>query len=120
MHLYLAKSKGFSYKVKKQLSITDDEYAKVFNEVSSRNLKLTEIHSDKKIQRILGGEKQAKEFEKAVNSANKELESTPDEFKEVVIMDPELGFIGTKTEAQNIGYDLRKFAQENNILIVEF
>lgn len=120
MKLYLAKENSFANKVKKQCPVTDDEYAKVFNEVSSRNLKLTEIHSDKSIQKILGGEKQAKEFEEAVKNVNKELESTPEGFKEVVIMDPELGFIGTKNGAQAIGYDLRKFAQDNNVLIVEF
>lgn len=120
MKLYLAKESSFVQKVKEQYLITDEQYAKVFNEVSSRNLKLTEIHSDKRIQRILGGEKQAKEFEAAVKNVNKELESTAEGFKEVVIMDPELGFIGTKNGAQAIGYDLRKFAQDNKVLIVEF
>lgn len=120
MKLYLFKENTFPLKVKKQYSITDDDYAKVFNEVSSRNLKLSEIHSDKSIQKILGGKKEAIEFEEAVKSVNKELESTEEGFKEVVIMNPELGFIGTKNGAQAIGYDLRKFAQEHNIPIVEF
>lgn len=120
MHLYAYKYHDFVNKVNKLYPIEKEQYAKIFNEVSTKNLKLSEIHSNPNIQKILGGERQAKEFEAAISKVNKELESTMESYREVVIMDPELGFIGTKRGVQNMSYELRSFAQENNIPIVEF
>lgn len=111
---------SFAFKVQNQYPITNEQYAQVFKEVSSNNMKLTDIHSNKNIQKILGGEAQAKEFETAVKNVNKELESTPEGYKEVVIMDSEIGFIGTKRRAAEMSYNLRKFCEDNKILIVEF
>lgn len=117
---YYAYDKNFPDFVRKQLSfeVSDKQYGKVFNEV--QDIGINEIHSNKSIQKILGGEAQALEFEKAVINVNKGLESTAKDYNEVVICDPEVGFVGTKRGFENIDYELRKFCEENNILIVEF
>ncbi len=119
-NLYYMKDKRFTNKVKQQLSfsISDEQYARVFNEASG--IKMNEIHSNRAIQEILGGEKQAAEFEKAVANVNKELESTMERYGEVVVCDPELGFIGTKNGVESLSYELRRFCEEKNIPIVEF
>ncbi len=117
---YYKKDVHFPTKVRQQLSfnVTDEQYAKVFKEASVS--RMNEIHSNKVIQEVLGGEKRALEFEKAVANVNKELESTAEHYGEVVICDPEAGFIGTKTGAESISYELRKFCEEQKLPIVEF
>ena len=117
---YSFNDSNFASKVQNQCNISCEQYAGTFKEISGNNIKISNISNNQNIQRILGGEVKAKEFETAVTNVNKELESTMENYGEVVIMDPELGFIGTKRGAKQISYELRKFCQDNNILIVDF
>ncbi len=110
----------FSKRIQELCPVSDKDYAAIYREISCNNIKADEIHLNKNIQKILGGETKALEFENAVKKANKELESTADRYGEIVIMDPELGFIGTKRGVNQMSYELRKFCADNNILIVDF
>ena len=116
----LAKKDGcFVAKVKAQCPVSDEQYVRAFKEISGRDIKLTDVHADKEIQCIMGGEAEAAALENALKNVNKELESTATEYGEAVIFEPEAAFIGTKRGIGEMSTELKKFCSENNILIVE-
>ena len=98
--------------------MSKETYASLYRELSSGEL--NEIHSNPITKKLLG--ENAKSFEQAVNETNEKLVSGPTiggRYNELVIVDPEIGGMGSKTLATEIQYDLRKFAQDNKLLIVE-
>ena len=97
-------------------NITDEQYAQLFREIPRDNPYC--IHSTPKVIEILGGEKEAMAFEKAVIAQNG-VYTRGVTFSEAVAIDLEWGALGTKRSNLNeLPYDLRKFAQENNLVIV--
>jgi len=84
-------------------------------------MKLSDIHLNKQIQKILGGEKEAKAFEDTVSKINETFvsceKSKGDGFvPEIVTHDLEMAGIGTNRTASEVDYQLRK----RYSLIVEF
>ena len=98
-------------------AITDKEYALVFREV--QGLELSQIATNKNIQKILGSEEKAQDFVKALKETNTHFASTADIFDEAVAMDMRAGAIGIKGKANELSFSLRKFLEESNIAIVE-
>ncbi len=92
--------------------ITDEQYVRCYRELQGLNP--TEIHSNRTIQNVLGSEQNAKHFEEAIKYANNRY------YKEqLVIADPEAGFLATKVPYEKMAPDMQKFAQRHNLLIVE-
>jgi len=101
--------------------ISEKEYAKLYRIASNPNMKLTDIHSNKQIQAILGGEKEAKAFEDSISKINEtfvscEKTSGKGFVPEIVVQDLEVAAIGTNRKATEIDYQIRK----RYPLIVEF
>lgn len=129
---WLMKSENFSKGVKKQYSelsskpISDKDYALIFREIQTlENPNL--IHSNKTVQRILGGETEAKMFEKAIIDNNEIFVATSKNapkgewrFSELVASDLEVGFIGTNRKPEEVSFAVRKLAEENHWPIVYF
>ena len=102
-------------------TITESEYAKLYRIASSPNMKLGDIHSNRQIQQILGGEKEAKAFEESVSKVNETFVSSPKTdgkgfVPEIVTHDLEMAGIGTNRTASEVEYQVRK----RYPLIVEF
>lgn len=101
-----------------QKSITDEQYAQLFREIPRDDL--SKIHSNPRVIEILGGEKEAMAFEKAVATQNNAYISK-ETFSEAVAGELEWGALGTKREnLSEIPFELRKFAQENHLPFVKF
>ncbi len=99
-------------------TLSDEQYAELFREIPRDNIE--NIHKNQKIIKILGGEKEAIAFENAVIAQNNAYISK-EVFSEAVVGDLEWGAIGTKRlNLSEIPFELRKFAQENNIPFVMF
>jgi len=102
-------------------TISESEYAKLYRIASNPNMKLSDIHSNKQIQAILGGEKEARAFEESISKINETFVSSEktvgDGFvPEIVAHDLEMAGIGTNRTASEVDYLLRK----RYPLIVEF
>ncbi len=97
--------------------ISDNEYALISREAQSTELSL--IHSNPKIQKILGSEEKALDFENALKETENYFTSTATNYSEAVATDLRAGAVGVKGKAENLGYDFRKFLADNNITIVE-
>ena len=102
-------------------TISEIEYAKLYQIASNPKMKLTDIHSNKQICQILGGEKEAKAFEESVLKINETLVSNEKTagngyVPEIVAQDLEFAGIGTNRTASEVDYQLRK----RYPLIVEF
>ena len=102
-------------------TISESEYAKLYRIASNPNMKLCDIHSNKQIQQILGGEKEAKAFEESISKINElfvSCEKTNGKgfVPEIVAHDLEMAGIGTNKTASEVDYQLRK----RYPLIVEF
>ena len=102
-------------------TITEKEYAELYRIASSSNMKLKDIHKNRQIIKILGGEKEAKAFERSVSKVNETFVSCgKNEGKgfvpEIVTQDLEIACLGTNRSVQEIDYQLRN----QYPLIVEF
>lgn len=112
-------SRGLKNKYFKLTSknITNKQYAQLFREIPRDNPH--NIHSNQKVIEILGGEKEAMAFENSVIEQNG-VYTAGKTFSEAVAIDLEWGALGTKRSNLNeLPYDLRKFAQDNNLVIVK-
>ena len=101
--------------------ITENEYAKLYRIASNPKIKLKDVHSNKQIQQILGGEAEAKAFEDSISKINETFVSCEKSqgngfVPEIVTHDLEIACIGTNRTASEIDYQLRK----RYPLIVEF
>ena len=102
-------------------TITENEYAKLYRIASNPNMKLNDIHLNKQIQEILGGEKEAKAFEDSISKINETFVSCEKSknngfVPEIVTHDLEIACIGSNRSVSEIDYQLRK----RYPLIVEF
>ncbi len=101
-----------------QKTISDEQYAALFREIPRDEM--GKIHSNPRVIEILGGEKEAVAFEKAVRAQN-EVYIPKETFSEAVAGDLEWGALGTKREnLSEIPFELRKFAQENKLFFIKF
>ena len=94
-------------------NITDEQYVKAYRAIQGVNI--NEIHLNENIQKIFG--ENAKYFEQAVKDTNRGLIQKN---TQVVIADPEIGFLGTTVPYEQMDNRIRQFCQKNNLLIVEF
>ena len=119
LYCYMRADNGFVSKFRENYphEISNGDYARCFREV--QNLRLSEVSSDKIIQRILGSESKAKDFERALEQTNSYFASTPTIHSETVAFDMYPGAVGVKGKAEELSFKLRKFLEENNIPIVE-
>ncbi len=97
-------------------TLGNDTYARLFQEISELD-DMRKIHSNPNVIKILGGKKEAKEFENAIIKTNQSLTTGQ---SELVISDPRGGAIGSIQDANEIDYSIRKFCQKYNYGIVEF
>lgn len=97
--------------------ISDKDYALIFREV--QGLELSQVAKNKNIQRILGSEAKAKDFQVALEKTNSQFVSSAEHHSETVGFDMYAGAIGIKGKADDLSFKLRKFLEERNIPIVE-
>ena len=116
---YMKSDGGFVNKFRENYphEISDTDYALCFRE--AQNFRLSEVGQNKTIQRILGSESKAKDFETALRKTNDHFVSSATEHSETVALDLRAGAIGVKGKAEDLSYPLRKFLEENHIPIVE-
>lgn len=93
--------------------MTNEQYVKAYRAI--QGIKPNEIHLNKEIQKIFG--KNAQNFENAVMKSNTKMAN---DGYQVVLVDPEAGFLGTTIPYEQMSEDMQKFAQRHNLLIVEF
>lgn len=97
-------------------TISEEQYAQLFREIPRDEI--TKIHTSPRIIEILGGEKEALAFEKAVAAQNETYNSART-YSEAVMDNLRWGAVGVKIDPQEISYSLRRFLQDNNITIVD-
>ena len=114
------------YLAQTNLELSDVAYAKIFREVPTME-NISQISTNKKVQEILGGEKNAKIFENIIKDTNemyvatsKNAPSGEFNFSEIVASDLQVGAIGTNRLPEEISYADRKLCQDNNWAIVTF
>ncbi|MBO5738453.1 hypothetical protein J6R97_03850 [bacterium] len=116
---YMKDDKTFVSKFRENYphEISDSDYALVFREAQC--LELSQISSDKNIQKILDSEAKAKDFQIALEKTNTHFVSSATEHSETVAFDLYPGAIGVKGKAEELSFELRKFLEERNIAIIE-
>ena len=116
---YMKNNSAFVNRFRKNYphQISDKDYALAFREV--QGLELSQVAKNKNIQRILGSEAKAKDFQEALEKTNSKFVSSSTEYSETVGFDMYAGAVGVKGKADDLSFKLRKFLEERNIPIVE-